>query len=248
MFIQVSISLLLLILLIYLKRRFTWKLLKRYESPVSGKIDVSQKYNGELVLMTNFFVQGVSIEQPSIIKSYWHAVSRSILKHCQGKINASVLFIGLGANTSSRLVYESNPKIRQTIVEIDPLIVQACRDYFHLDDMENTEVITADIFAVLPKKKMIWKHKFDCIVIDTFVANPPYLLHGSHDPSYLNRLLPWLKEDGMFLFNVPVKIRGAEIESLIDYLQEHFRKVEHKMIYDPRGYRNHFIIAMTPRL
>jgi len=232
-----------IIILLYLRRRITWKRLKRYESKISGYIDVSEKYNGEKVLMTNYFVQGVSIEHSSIKKSYWYRIAREVLQHAKGKKNVSVLFIGLGGNTSSALIDQENPKIHQVIVEIDPLIIQACQEYFHLDTLKNAEVIEADIFTLLPKKKVKWKNTFDAIVIDTFEAKPPYLLKGSHDPKFLDQLAEWLKPDGMYLFNIPLKTQGKDIPALVSYLQTVFQQQKHEIVRDPRGYRNHVISA-----
>lgn len=240
---QLLLVLGLLSLFFYLRRRLKWTLLKRYESPLSGNIDVLRKYNGELVLRTNYFVQGVSIEQASITKSYWYAVARSILKHCDKKKNPTILFIGLGANTSSQLIHQKNPDIHQIIVEIDPLIKTACEEFFGLENLTNAEIIISDIYDQLTKQKQKWKKQFAVIVIDTFDAKPPYLLHGSHDPVFLNRLVPWLQHDGMFLFNIPVATRGIDVPSLLHYLKGKFTHVDHKIIRDPRGYTNHVIAA-----
>ena len=246
-YLQFLVIFILIIVLFYIRKRVSWKRLQRYESKISGHIDVSEKYNGERVLMTNYFVQGVSIEQPSIRKSYWYRIASETIKRAKGKRNYTVLFIGLGANTSSLLIHRENPNIRQVIVEIDPLIVRACREYFSLDELKNAEIIEADIFALLPKKKTGWKGNFDAIVIDTFDANPPYLLKGSHDPKVLNQLLAWLKADGMFLFNIPVKTTGKDIPSLQVYLSSVFRRQTHEIIHDPRGYRNHVLIAIKKK-
>lgn len=244
--IQIFIIGLAIFVTFYIKRRITWERLKRYESAISGYIDVSEKYNGEKVLMTNYFVQGVSIEKKSIARSYWYRIAQEILNHCKDKKNATILFIGLGANTSSALINKKNSKLHQVIVEIDPLVIQACRDYFNLDSLQNAEIIQSDIFTLLPKKKKAWQNMFDAIVIDTFDASPPYLLKGSHDPKFLDQLAGWLKSDGMFLFNIPVKTTGKDIPALLSYLETVFKEQKHEIIRDPRGYRNHVILASIP--
>ena len=246
-FLQFLVAVSLVALFFYMRRRLRWKRLHRYESKISGHIDICEKYNGERVLMTNYFVQGVSIEEPSISKSYWYKVSELLLTHNKGKKEPTVLFIGLGANTSSLLVNRKKPNIHQVIVEIDPLVIRACREFFHLDELKNTDIITADIFALLKKNKSSWKGKFDSIVIDTFDAEPPYLLHGSHDPTFLNQLFAWLKNDGMFIFNIPVKTTGKNVPLLLQYLEKQFKDVDEEIIKDPRGYRNHVISAVSKR-
>lgn len=235
--------LIILIGLLLLIRKLQWKRLKRYESPHSGFVDVSEKWNGEKVLMTNYFVQGVSTEKPSITKSYWYTVAKSAASHSLKKRHPEILFIGLGANTSSSLLSKMNTDIKQTIVEIDPFVIQACREYFALDKTPNLEIVNSDIYAVLKTKKIDWKKKFDTIVIDTFDAQPPYLLSGSHDPEFLEKLYIWLKEDGQFLFNIPVKTQGIHVDVLLNFLKTIFKTVTYQIIRDPRRYRNYVINA-----
>lgn len=232
----------LLIWIFFILKKNQWKRLKRYESSYSGFIDVTQKWNGEKTLLTNFFVQGVSTEKPSIKKSYWYVVARLAAVHARKKKKPEVLFIGLGANTSSSLLLKMNKDIKQTIVEIDPLIIQACREYFGLEGSPY-EIINADIYTVLKTNKIKWKRKFDTIIIDTFNAKPPYLLSGSHDPEFLEKLYTWLKEDGQLIFNIPVKTEGIHVEALLAYLKTIFKTVSNRIIRDPRGHRNYVINA-----
>ncbi len=241
--IQLSIFFLLTGLFLYAKKRLIWKKLKKYESDISGSIVVSEKYNGEKVLTTNSFVQGISVDDPSIKKSYWYVIADEILKHCHNKKDARVLFIGLGANTSSLLVHKKNPSIHLVIVEIDPMIVTVNKEFFQLDTMKNAEIITADIYSLLTSKKSSWENIYDTIVIDTFDAKPPYLLKGSHEPEFLNILYTWIKKDGMFLFNAPIKTQGINVNELLKYLKQIFKHANHRIIHDPRGFHNHVIAA-----
>lgn len=229
-------------LLFFLKKNH-WKRLKRYESPLSGVVDVYEKLNGERVLMTNYFVQGVSTEKSSIKKSYWYAVAKYAAIHASGKKYPEILFIGLGANTSSLLLSRINKDIKQTIVEIDSLVIKACQEFFSLDKTPNLEIVNKDIYSLLKTHKKEWKKKFDTIVIDTFNAKPPYLLSGSHDPKFLEALYIWLKEDGQFLFNIPVKTQGIHVDALLSYLKTIFKTVNKRIVHDPRGFRNYVIDA-----
>lgn len=232
-----------LIGLFFFLKKTHWKRLKRYESPLSGFVDVYEKLNGEKVLMTNYFVQGVSTEKSSIKRSYWYAVAKDAAIHSSKKKHPEILFIGLGANTSSSLLLKMNKNIKQTIVEIDPVVVQACREYFSLDEASNFKIVNKDIYVLLKTKKKNWKKKFDTIVIDTFSAKPPYLLSGSHDPKFLEKLYIWLKDDGQFLFNIPVKTQGIHVDVLVSYLKTIFNIVNCRIIRDPRGFRNYVINA-----
>lgn len=246
MYINSMLLLVIVIILIglffFLKKNH-WKRLRRYESSLSGFVDVYEKLNGEKVLMTNYFVQGVSIEKSSIKKSYWYAVAKYAAIHSSKKKHPEILFIGLGANTSSLLLSQINKSIKQTIVEIDPLVIEACKEYFALDSTPNLAIINKDIYVLLKTKEKDWKGKFDTIVIDTFNAKPPYLLSGSHDPKFLEALYIWLKDDGQFLFNIPIKTHGIHVDALLSYLKTIFKTVNCRIIRDPRGFRNYVINA-----
>src|SRR5579885_3468276 len=82
--------------------RLRIKKLKIYDSPISGPIEIWQKYNGELVMVNKNCHHGISINDKSISKSYWYKVAEEVLNKIQQKKAAQVLILGLGANTSSR--------------------------------------------------------------------------------------------------------------------------------------------------
>src|SRR5581483_9696753 len=128
--------------------RLRIKKLKIYDSPISGPIEIWQKYNDELVMVNKNCHHGISIEDKSIAKSYWYKVADQVLNHIKSKKSAEVLFLGLGANTSSRIVNQKSPRTKLTIVEFDPVIIQACRDYFHLNEMKNLQLIEADAYKL----------------------------------------------------------------------------------------------------
>ena len=234
-----------LALLLLLVWRIRLRLVRRYRSPLLGRVDVYQKYNGEKVLMINDYAQGVSTEQPSIKQSYWYSIAKQVVAHCKKKKHPQVLFLGLGANTSSSLVNVLAPQISQTLIEIDEYIIRACRDYFGLETMKNTEVVHEDAYQAITTSRE-WQGKFDVIVIDIFTGKPPFLSSDTNKPPFIQKLLVWLKADGMFLFNRPVNVKGVDTEELLVYLQTLFTTVTLAEIRDPRGYRNHVISATIP--
>ena len=59
--------------------------------------------------------------------------------------------LGLGANTSSSLIEKLDPEIKQTIIEIDPAIIQACIDHFNLKEMKSVKLIEGDAFKIVEK-------------------------------------------------------------------------------------------------
>lgn len=151
---------------------------------------------------------------------------------------------GLGANTISNLLAKDNPEIRQTIVEFDPQIIQACRDYFDLDKLPNHTIILADAYKLVNEPQN-FNQKYDVIIIDIYVGRPPFVSLRSNQPTFIQKVLPLLKKDGLIIFNRPGHTEEARTDShkLEDYLKTLFKEVNFFDIKDPRGYRNNVISA-----
>lgn len=243
-FFQLIIPLGLTPILLLVLWRIRLKKLAAYPSSSLGKIEVWEKYNGEKVLTINSYPQGVSINDKSIKKSYWFSIAESVIKFCQGKQNAQVLMLGLGANTIPNLIAKSNSKIFQTLVEIDQDVIRICQDFFGLNSLPSYKLIQADAFKLISSKDPFGK-KFDVIIVDIFTGEPPYVSLDSNQPNFIEQLLPFLKKEGMVIFNRPAhneKTRADGVE-LKEYLQTLFRRTQIFDIQDPRRFRNHVIAA-----
>ncbi|KKS68853.1 hypothetical protein A3A14_01230 [Candidatus Daviesbacteria bacterium RIFCSPLOWO2_01_FULL_43_38] len=223
--------------------------LKSYNSPILGKIKVLQKYNGEKVLTTNSYIQGISTEKDSIKLSYWYCVAKQAGDFCKRVKDPEVLMLGLGANTIPNLISHLNPAAHQTIVEIDDYIIKACREFFNLDALPNYQLIQADAFKLLSRENAFVEKKFDVIIIDIFNGNPPYVDIKSNHPDFITSLLPYLKKDGMVIFNRPGHTESVRSDSqkLENYLSALFAKTKSFDIKDPRGFRNTVITAHMKR-
>lgn len=245
---QIVIPILLLpFLSLLLWRIGIWRL-KRYHSPLLGTVEIFKKYNGEKLLTINSYAQGVSTENRSIKKSYWFCIAEFITKFCHNKKNPQVLMLGLGANTITNLIAQINPHIHQTIVEIDQSIIQACRDYFGLDQLPNYQIILADAYKLVDDIKLFEK-KFDVVIVDIFTGKPPYVSLESNQPNFIQKLLSWLKDDGMIVFNRPAHTKVAQEESkqLQKYLSALFHKTGIIFIDDPRGYKTEEVFGQKKR-
>lgn len=244
-FTQLIIPIFLTLILLFFYWRLRLKKLTFYKSPLLGKIEIFQKYNGEKVLTINSYPQGVSIEDKSIKESYWFKVSDIVCKFCQNKKDPKVLMLGLGANTIPSLIAQKNPKIYQIIIEIDKYIIEACRKYFDLDKLPNYQIIQADAFQLLTINYKPKTTNYDAIIVDIFTGEPPYVSLDSNQPNFIEKIMPFLKNDGMIIFNRPAhnkisKNGGFELEK---YLKTLFQKTEILEIKDPRRFKNHVITA-----
>lgn len=247
-FITVILPIFLIALLLVILRRFRLKKLGSFTSPILGKIEVLQKYNGEKVLTTNSYPQGISIEDASIKKSYWYAIANEAVKFCKQKNNPQVLMLGLGANTIPNLIAKANPKIFQTIVEIDGYIIEACRQFFGLNELPNCRLIQTDAYKLFKKGDFLGK--FDVIIVDIFVGAPPYLDIKSNQPPFIEKIMPSLEKDGMIIFNRPAHntaTRG-DGEKLNSYLKTLFDNTKLLDIRDPRRFRNYVIMGSDQKI
>jgi len=237
------------LILVFISAAALWRIglwpVKKYISPLLGKIEVVRKYNGEKLLAINGWAQGVSIEDPSIEKSYWFYMARETLKFCRQKKDPRILMLGLGANTIPNLIAQKNPTIHQTLVEIDKYIIQACRECFDLDKLPNYQLIHSDAYKLINKPKA-FLFKFDVIIVDIFTGKPPYISLQSNKPTFIEKLLPWLKKEGMIIFNRPGNTQEAREDSrkLQQHLDTIFEKTSFTDIKDPRGYRCNEILAV----
>lgn len=241
---QLIITLILIPILLLIFWRLRLKRLKKYISPRLGIIEVWQKYNRELLLTINTYAQGVSINDDSIKKSYWYKVAELTIVHTKKNPQPKILMLGLGANTISSLIAKLNPKVYQIIVEFDEAIIQACRDFFNLDQLPNHQIIQADVYQLLNKQKA-FNQKFDAILVDVFTGKPPYISLKSNQPNFIEKLLPYLQKEGVAIFNRPGNTEAARGDSkeFQKYLQTLFQKTDLLDIKDPRGYRNNVIMA-----
>lgn len=241
---QIIIALAAIPILLILIWRIRLKRLALYQSKILGKIEVLKKYDGEKVLTTNGYLQGISIQKKSIEQSYFYTVAFEAVKFCQDKNKPIVLTLGLGANTIPNLIAKLNPNIQQTIVDIDADIIQACQNFFALDKLPKSQIIQADVYELAEQKNAFAK-QFDVVIVDVFTGEPPYISLKSNQPNFIEKLLPWLKRDGMIIFNRPAHKEKLRADGLLleKYLKTLFKNTQVFDIKDPRGYRNYVITA-----
>lgn len=241
--IQIGILLIItVVVLIMILSKIYLRRLKKYDSPLLGSVEVWQRVNGEKILTINKSVQGISIENPSITKSYWYHIAQKALDHCKNRKNPHVLFLGLGANTSSLLISRQDARIHQTIIEIDDAIITACKEFFELDTLENYTLIKGDIHTLITTQKK-FAHTFDVIVVDVFSGKPPYVSLETNEMTFVKKIVKWTKKDALLIFNRHADTPTArEIgQKLYKNLVVLSKKTRLEHIKDPRGYENYVI-------
>ncbi len=75
-----------------------------------------------------------------------------------------VLVVGLGGGSLTRAMQRSFPYVRQTIVEIDPEVVQVCREFFGFLPSLTTQVEVVDARTFLGRTREV----YDVIFLDAY--------------------------------------------------------------------------------
>ena len=110
-----------------------------------------------------------------------------------------ILVLGVaGGSVIKTLVDEIHFEGKITGVEIDKAIIKIANEYFHLDQIQNLEIIIDDAFEFVLKTKV----KYDLIIIDVFqdVRMPNFLF----EKFFIDRICYLLKSKGFILFNTMV--------------------------------------------
>lgn len=107
-----------------------------------------------------------------------------------------ILVLGVaGGSVIKTLVDEIHFDGKITGVDIDKHIINIANEYFHLDQIQNLEIIIDDAFEFVLKTK----NKYDLIIIDVFQdAKMPSFLFETY---FIDRVCYLLNSKGFVLFN-----------------------------------------------
>lgn len=134
---------------------------------MSTPIDISEQAGVRYLHFGSTWVQGaMRIARPwNLELEYTREMMASLLLRDDSRWPRKVLLIGLGAASLTKFLYRYRPLAHLTIVEIEPSVVMAARQFFKLpeDDKRIHLVIDDGVEYVLGTDK-----KFDLILVDGF--------------------------------------------------------------------------------
>ena len=110
-----------------------------------------------------------------------------------------ILVLGVaGGSVIKTLVDEINFKGKITGVEIDKEVIKIANDYFHLNEIQNLEIIISDAFEFV----LNTKEKYDLIIIDIFqdTKMPDFLF----EKQFIDGICLLLNSNGCILFNTMI--------------------------------------------
>lgn len=124
----------------------------------------------------------------------------------------NILVLGVaGGSVIRTLVDEINFKGKITGIEIDKRVIEIANEYFHLNEIQNLEIIIEDAFEFVQKTKS----KYDLIIIDIFqdTKMPDFLF----ETLFINRICFLLNPKGFILFNTML-LNSKQIQLNLDYV------------------------------
>jgi spermidine synthase len=137
---------------------------------VSTPIDISENAGVRYLHFGSEWIQGaMRLRRPNALElGYTREMMAGLLLRDAGTWPRSVLVIGLGAASLTRFIYHHCPQSRMQVVEIEPRVVAAARQFFRLpeDDARLAIHVGDGVRYVLETER-----RFDLILVDGYDSN-----------------------------------------------------------------------------
>ena len=133
-------------------------------------IEISEAAGVRSLHFGSDWVQGaMRVARPWALElDYTREMMASLLLRPEPDWPRRVLLIGLGAGSLTKFLYRHRPRARLTVVEIDPAVVAAARQFFKLpDDPARIHIEIGDGADYMTRPKPV----FDLILVDGFDAD-----------------------------------------------------------------------------
>lgn len=130
-----------------------------------------------------------------------------------------VLFVGLGAGVMPRYFNKYYPDAKVDAVEIDPVMVEVAKKFFHFQEKANLKVHTLDGRVYIKRTP----NKYDMIFLDAYRGeNIPFHLTTVE---FLRELKRKLKAGGVVVSNILSKSNNKYFWSMIKTYKEEFESL-----------------------
>lgn len=134
---------------------------------MSFSIDISEESGVRFLHFGSTWVQGaMRIARPWHLElDYTKEMMASLLLRDDSRFPRKVLLIGLGAASLTKFLYRNFPLVKLTVVEIEPRVVAAARQFFKLpDDPKRLNIVIEDGAQFVAGNDK----KYDLILVDGF--------------------------------------------------------------------------------
>lgn len=133
-------------------------------------IDISEEAGVRYLHFGSLWIQGaMRIARPWHLElDYTREMMASLLMRDDSRFPRTVLLIGLGAASITKFLYRNFPLAKLTVVEIEPRVVAAARQFFKLpDDPKRLNIVIADGARFIAENDKA----YDLILLDGFDEN-----------------------------------------------------------------------------
>lgn len=158
----------------------------------------------------------------------WGAMSSLLFKPAASKL----LLVGLGGGSIAKYVWKFCPQIKQTVVELNPQVIQVARSHFHVpDDDERLQIIEGDGIAYLQQHP----GQCDWLMMDAFGSNglPPDFCTQAFFDDCAEALTP----NGLFTINLWGSDKKFDI-----YMQRMEQTFDQRVLMMPTGKPGNIIV------
>jgi spermidine synthase len=174
---------------------------------VSFPIDISEEAGVRYLHFGSEWIQGaMRIARPwNLELEYTREMMASLLLREGARWPRKVLLIGLGAASLTKFLYRNRPLAHLTVVEIEPDVIAAARQFFKLpEDPKRVSIVIGDgMEYILNSDK-----KFDLILVDGFDENAR---SGALDTvPFYQACRTHLSDDGIVAVNLLGRSHGFE--------------------------------------
>ena len=170
-------------------------------------IDISEEAGVRYLHFGSEWIQGaMRIARPwNLELEYTREMMASLLLRDDARWPRKVLLIGLGAASLTKFLYRNRPLAHLTVVEIEPDVIAAARQFFKLpEDPKRVSIVIGDgMEYILNSDK-----KFDLILVDGFDENAR---SGALDTvPFYQACRTHLSDDGIMAVNLLGRSHGFE--------------------------------------
>ncbi|MDF0376727.1 polyamine aminopropyltransferase [Methylophilus sp. YYY-1] len=172
----------------------------------------------------------MSVKDPyALVLAYsWGALSSLLFKPAARKL----LLVGLGGGSIAKYVWKYCPQIKQTVVELNPQVIQVARSHFFVpDDDARLQIIEGDGIAYLQQHP----GSVDWLMMDAFGSNglPPDFCTQAFFDDCADALTP----DGLFTINLWGSDKKFDI-----YMQRMEQTFDQRVLMMPTGKPGNIIV------
>lgn len=203
------------------------------QSKINGRIRIVEVGKTRKLLVGNF-VESVNEFSPSCSKLYWGYLVDLVKE--QSPDAKKVLVLGLGGGTIVSLLSKKFPEIQIVSVELDPIIVDIAKKYFHIDNVPNHRIINDDALRVVvePEEFDLSPTSFDVLIVDIYLQDQyPDL---GKTGNFLGAIKRLVVPGGLIVINRIYTVKHQEdVNNFIKQVEGFLSNVDSKII---AGYTN----------